>query len=353
MMARAEAPPAVSVVMAAHNAETYLAAAVDSILAQDFGDFEFIIVEDGSTDATARMLADYAARDSRVVLVTNAANVGLTRSLNVGLRRARGRYIARMDADDVARPDRLGKQAAFLDANDRFVLVGASVEEIDAAGATLRRLTKPRDDLEMRWMALFYPPMRHPTAMFRADVVRGNGVYYDETCRTAQDYDIWIRLLQHGKGHVFADRLLRYRVHAGNVTATARDDQSATHIRIGLGHLRALYGAGETECAAMRRIYELQLRQDRTAIKDIAPVLATMRWLANRIAAKESLTTRDRGRLRGLAALQAAQLLLVRGRGLTNPAVLAAVIGAGGGLIVPILAETLRRCRRRLSLPLS
>src|SRR5687768_11090116 len=134
--------PTISVVMSVYNAGRFLRPAVDSILAQTFSDFEFIIIDDGSTDRSPDVLREYAARDGRIRL-TVRPNRGLTRTLNEAIKQARGEFVARMDCDDVALPDRFEKQLAYLRADPTIVCVGGYFELIDGKGRLLTRLRPP------------------------------------------------------------------------------------------------------------------------------------------------------------------------------------------------------------------
>src|SRR3989344_5781814 len=120
----------ISVLMPAYNARKYIGEAIESILNQTFKDFEFIIINDCSTDKTKKIIEEYANKDARIKLINNATNLGLTKSLNIGLKEARGEYVARLDADDVALPERLEKQYEFMEKNKETTLVGAWAEII-------------------------------------------------------------------------------------------------------------------------------------------------------------------------------------------------------------------------------
>src|SRR4051794_6460824 len=178
--------PAVSIIMAVYNAEEFLAAAVESILAQTFRDFEFIVIDDGSTDRSAELLRKYAEKDNRLRLISRP-NKGLTASLNEGVQLARGELIARMDADDVARADRLQIQVDYLRAHPEVVLLGGAYELIDGAGRMLTTIRPPSDDATLQEHALSgRTPICHPLAMMRRDaVIRAGG--YDEEFKVAQD----------------------------------------------------------------------------------------------------------------------------------------------------------------------
>src|SRR5688572_4742991 len=138
--------------MSVYNGEAYLAQAMDSILGQSFSSFEFIVIDDASTDDTARILADYAGRDSRICLLSNQRNMGLAWSLNRGLKQADGRYIARMDADDISLPPRLEKQFSFMEEHSGVGVTGTAVEIIDASGQVIGQRTYPPYPIVIRWL---------------------------------------------------------------------------------------------------------------------------------------------------------------------------------------------------------
>ena len=248
----------VSVLMSVYNGERYLREAVESILNQTFTDFEFIIIEDGSTDATPRILRSYS--DSRIVLVDNQENLGLTRSLNEGLVLAQGEYVARMDADDISLPHRLEKQVAFLERHPKVGIVGSACQVVDASGRRQGLNHAPTRDLQIRWVSLLNNPFWHPTVIMRRDVLLRNGLSYDEAFQTAQDYDLWTRMLKCTYGANLIEPLVRYRLCDG-ITITHREAQLRNHDTIALrtiqeelpgfaitfeqvGQLRALFVGG-------------------------------------------------------------------------------------------------------------
>ena len=188
--------PKVSLVMSVYNGQRYLREAVESILNQSFRDFEFIIVDDGSTDGTWRIVNSYD--DARLVLVRNERNIGLTRSLNKGLKLARGEYIARMDADDISHPERLENQVAFLEQNGDVGLVGVWYEKIDNKGRVfdVRKLAVIHDEI-LRYL-LHENHFAHSAVMFRRHCLDKVGLY-GENLPYAQDYDLWLRISRHFK----------------------------------------------------------------------------------------------------------------------------------------------------------
>ena len=229
--------PVVTVLMSVHNDRRFLPEAVESILGQSFGDFELLVIDDGSTDGSG----DYLCRltDPRLRVIRNARNLGLTRSLNIGLNRADGRYVARMDADDVAEPDRLRRQVEFLDGNDDVGVVGTSRTLLDETGGTVAVAPAAADDRGIRWKCLLGNPLAHPTVMMRHDVLNRHRLRYDESYATAQDYELWSRLLPVTKAANLVEPLLRYRLRAG-VSVTRKAEQLANHDRIAHACIRRL-----------------------------------------------------------------------------------------------------------------
>src|SRR5256714_6243696 len=214
----------VSIIMAVFNAEAFLDAAVQSVLKQRFSDFEFIIIDDGSTDGSNQKLQDFAREDNRVRLI-GRANKGLTASLNEGLKLARGEFIARMDADDVAAPDRLKIQVEYLRAHPEVSVLGGSNELIDDAGRMLTTVVPPPDDATLQEHALSgRTPICHPLAMMRREAVEKVGGY-DEQFQVAQDLDLWLKLGEVGKLACVSDVLLRYRQHEDSVSEKKQAQQ--------------------------------------------------------------------------------------------------------------------------------
>jgi glycosyltransferase involved in cell wall biosynthesis len=214
-------PPRVSVLMPVHNAQRYLEEALDSVLAQSFGDFELLVVDDGSTDGSLAVLGRYAARDHRV-RVTSRARTGYLVALNQMLGEARGELAARMDADDVALPGRFARQVAFLDDHPDVVCVGGAAVLIDSGGRTLDELKRPLDDASIQEAALSGDtPIIHPSAMMRLADVRSVGGYREPTY-LAEDLDLWLRLGERGRLANLPEVVVKYRIHDGSVSAVHR-----------------------------------------------------------------------------------------------------------------------------------
>lgn len=200
--------PKVSVIMSFYNDEKYITEAVESILKQTFSDFEFITVNDGSTDGSAEIIRSFG--DKRIKLIVNKKNLGLTKSLNRALTASTGEYIARMDADDIALPHRFEKQVKFLDENAHIPLVGCWVEFIDPDGKSTGIKKFPTEDSEIKKVLISYLPFRHPTLVIRKKVLAELG-FYDESFLYAQDYELILRIAAKYPVANIPEVLLRYR----------------------------------------------------------------------------------------------------------------------------------------------
>lgn len=207
--------PKVTVLMSVYNGERYLNEAVDSILAQTFTDFEFLIIDDASTDRTPEILRSYD--DPRIRIVTNQENLGLTKSLNKGLALARGEYIARMDADDVSFIVRLEKQVEFMEQNVHIGVLGSNYQYIDESGELKGVVSTSLDPELIQWELLFLNPLAHPTVLMRTALIRSvKG--YNETFRFSQDYDLWCRLAKITQLAKLQDILLYLRSSKLNIS---------------------------------------------------------------------------------------------------------------------------------------
>lgn len=201
----------------------WLKGSIESVLGQTFGDFEFIIVNDNPGRGDIRdLLEHYRGGDNRIVVITNDENLGLTKSLNKAIKAAEGKYIARMDADDVSLPERLALQYQFLEENDDIFLVGSSVKIIDQKGAVRHSAVKHTNHKEIVQdmfggrLALY-----HPTIMFRNE-----GFLYKEHFETAQDYDFYLNLLSKNKKFAnLRDILLHYRVSNRSISMISKRKQ--------------------------------------------------------------------------------------------------------------------------------
>ncbi len=223
--------PELTVLMPVYNGERYLKEAIESILGQTFSDFEFLIIDDGSRDGTSALVRAYG--DERIRLVENGRNLGLIRTLNVGLQLARGRYVARMDADDVSLPQRLELQLRYLQKNPHVSVVGTHYRMIDENGLVLStRKPESRDFLiSFRMYVEAYNPACHPAVMFRTEEIRAQGGY-DAGFPNAEDAALWFRLNSLGMRFATIPRILvLYRTHTSQISQTHHPVQVDSHYR--------------------------------------------------------------------------------------------------------------------------
>lgn len=222
----APSPPALSVAMSVHNGGRFLTAAIESVLGQTFGDFEFLVLDDGSTDDSALILARYAHSDARLRIISRE-NRGLVASLNELLEAARGPIVARMDADDICHPERFERQLAFLAHNPDHGVVGSWSEDIDEGGRPWRTTGRdhPVSDGEMqRNIRCGGPLLVHPAVMFRREIVLGVGGYH-RAFRHCEDLDLWLRLASVTRMANIPERLLRYRHYPEQVSKKYATEQ--------------------------------------------------------------------------------------------------------------------------------
>ena len=260
--------PLVSVVMSCFNASRWLAEAIDSVLAQTFQDFEFIVVDDGSMDATPGIIQGYADVDSRVVVISKP-NTGLADSLNVGIARARGSWIARMDADDVSEPTRLQRQVAHAKANPALGFIGTGLTEIDSAGHRVATHVYPPAHSQLLRRLLSgraFPP--HSSAFYRTDLVSSVGGYRPRI-RRAQDWDLWLRLSEKTQLACLETPLVRIRKHTSQIShyQAGRRQQIDSRIAMASYFLRAMgcpdpVDADEATFDAFDRWMAAQLQAD-------------------------------------------------------------------------------------------
>ncbi|MDP9192529.1 MAG: glycosyltransferase [Acidobacteriota bacterium] len=224
--------PRVTVLTTVYNGARYLEEAIDSILAEEFTDFEYVIVDDGSTDGTAEILGGAAARDPRIVLLRNETNRGIAASANRGLSVARGDYIARLDSDDISMPGRFARQVSLLDGRPEVALVSMNYETISADGVVMACSHRDHPSIVVEYLLNFSNALGgHSQVMFRRSAVEAAGGY-DETCAAALDSDLWTRIVRHGRIVVLPEIGMRYRVHDQSVSARARDTQIAIGKRV-------------------------------------------------------------------------------------------------------------------------
>ena len=208
--------PAVTVLMPVFNAEAYLAEAVESILAQTFTDFEFLIIDDGSSDKTPDILEDYARKDARIRLLGNEQNMKIAASLNKGLSLAAAPLIARMDADDISLPDRLEKQVAFMREHPDIIVCSGGLSTFGAQDEICLPLAAEHEAICVK--LLFVNSINHPVTMYRRDQICAYAGGYDSSMPPAEDYDLWARLSKNPAVRFanIQDHLYRWRIYPKN-----------------------------------------------------------------------------------------------------------------------------------------
>lgn len=216
--------PKVSVIMSVYNGEEFLRDSILSILNQTYSDFEFVIIDDCSTDNTLKILEEFYKKDSRIKILNNTQNLGLTKSLNKAISESSGEYLARLDAGDVSSPDRLEKQVAFLDQHKEVGLLGSFMYIIDTKGEILKEVRYPTDNETLKKDLIKYNPFVHSSIMFRKDVGARVG-FYDENFKYAQDYDFYFKLFPLTKFANLPMFLVQYRHMPNSITSTKNKQQ--------------------------------------------------------------------------------------------------------------------------------
>lgn len=218
----------VSILMPVYNAERYLSEAINSILAQTFKDWELIIINDGSTDNSEKIIRNY--HDSRMYYIRNSENLKLIKTLNKGIDYCHGKYIARMDADDSCFPERLRYQVEFLDNNPDYIMCGTNATVVDGHYQTTGKIRNLPDDNLLQIGLLFSPSFIHPSVMIRREVLEKNR--YDEEYKHVEDYELWCRIARQGKVANLQKDLLAYRWHDTNVSVLNNQVQEEMKDRI-------------------------------------------------------------------------------------------------------------------------
>lgn len=234
--------PKISVIMSVYDGEKHLDESIQSILNQTFRDFEFIIINDCSTDNSLQIIEEYAKIDERIVLINNEINLGLTKSLNLGIKKAKGKHIARMDADDIALPDRLKIQYVFLEKNRDIFLVGSGAYNVDENGTITTRKKPLTNSDDIRNKLSTHNCLYHPTIMFRNE-----GFMYREKFVYTQDYDFYLILLSNDKkiSNIF-EPLIKYRINPNAISWSMKSKQKYFALKANeFYHQRLKYGKDE------------------------------------------------------------------------------------------------------------
>jgi glycosyltransferase involved in cell wall biosynthesis len=220
--------PSISVVMAAYNTEAYVAEAIQSILKQTHTDFEFIIINDASTDKTLSVIKSYT--DKRIVIIENESNCGLAASLNKGIRIAKGKYIARMDADDISAANRLERQLNILEKNPDIDVCVTPMQLFGSEKSVTGDGLSSDNDIKAE--LIWGTPTNHATMLMRAEKMKANNLYYDETFGVGQDWKFWFDVRDRVKIYGLNELLYFYRRGDHNVTVQFKDKSKQRSLRM-------------------------------------------------------------------------------------------------------------------------
>lgn len=256
--------PRITVLLSVHNGEDFLGDAVQSVLDQTCRDLELLLIDDGSTDRTPTIIGSFD--DKRLRASRNPERRGLTASLNIGLGLARGAYVARLDADDICLPERLERQAAFLDANPGVIVCGTWFRYHGQGENALWKA--PADHEGIVSELLLRSPIQHPTAMFRREAFERLGIRYDESFAFAQDYDLWERCSRAGRLANLPEALLEYRVHGKSLSCAKRQEQDRSATRVRRRILRSLGIESPDALRTFDRIAHLRCGQEHTDLEE-------------------------------------------------------------------------------------
>lgn len=298
--------PRVSVVLPVFNGAATVASTLDSIIGQTFEDFEVVVVDDGSADATPEILQRYAKADARLV-VTRTPNRGLVPALNTALDAARGDYVARMDADDICHPQRFSRQVEYLDRTANAVVVGSQVLLIDERGAPLPHQPPTGRGYVMKDRCrgfAYFPPapptVAHPTAMMRRAVLEAAGRYRAYFAIGSEDRDLWWRLMKFGDIHRIPERLVQYRLHTANLSRVRHRDIAAAALVADLSAAARHFGlADEALLGTLTRANSVEVLRGYSALlEDRYPVRALVHYRAAKRKEPDLAAWVDRSEMR-------------------------------------------------------
>src|SRR3989344_7700958 len=272
--------PLVTILMPVYNGEKYLKEAIESVLNQTFRDFEFLIIDDGSTDKSTEIIKSF--NDARIRLERNEINLGLIKTLNNGLGLAKGKYIARMDCDDISLPKRLSIQVNFMEKHPEIGICGSWVKVMGLKQEFVNRY--PQKHEEARAYLLFNTPFAHPSVIIRKEVMEKHKLKYDENYKHAEDYELWSRIINYAKVSNIPKVLLHYRMHDESVSKKNSSAQAENSNRVRIRLLKEMgINPAPTELDLHRRF----IRPDYLNSKDFIDQLET--WLGKLLSVNEKM----------------------------------------------------------------
>lgn len=204
----------VSILIPVFNAEKYLAEAIESILNQSYSDFEFLIINDGSNDKSEEIILSYS--DQRIRYIKNESNLKLIKTLNKGIQICKGKYIVRMDADDISHPERIQKQVEFMESNPDIGICGSWFETFGEVDTSIVRYKETHDEIMTKM--LYQCHLCHPSIILRREIFDDPDMYFDENYPHAEDYDFYLKVSKKWKFHNIQEAILKYRIHNESVS---------------------------------------------------------------------------------------------------------------------------------------
>jgi len=284
--------PLISVILPVYNGEDHLIECVESVLNQTFEDFEFIIVDDASTDKTVPMLKEFATKDNRIIIVTHQVNQKQTAAANTAIKLAKGKYLARMDADDVALPNRFEKQVTFLEENPNIGLLGSWVDIIDDNGNILKIWRTNDSDGYLGWNLLFGTSFAHSSVMMKNSIVKKVGFYQSPE---AEDYDLWSRISRVTNVANFPEVLQQKRVWAGQLALKVPSETRDCVLQIMQNNINYLLEDSSLDLEIIRNIRKVSDRDPKILVsQQISEVRDILLKLFTTYISKFNLTKIER-----------------------------------------------------------
>jgi glycosyltransferase involved in cell wall biosynthesis len=208
----------ITVILPVFNAGEFLYECLESIAKQSYENFEVIAIDDASSDDSYQILKDFSKKDKRFKVFRNKKNLGVSKTQNIALSKAKGQYVAIMNADDVMYEGRLEKQIEFLKKNTDYVLVGGQVEMIDENGDVLREKEFPTSDAEIKEKMYLHNPIQHSTMMVNRELLPKGMIWYSEDMEVSEDIDFLFKTMQYGKFANLEEKVIKYRVHSQSLS---------------------------------------------------------------------------------------------------------------------------------------
>lgn len=251
--------PMVSVLLPCYNSERYIEQALVSILDQTYINLEVIVIDDCSTDNSLSIIEYYANADIRVKLIRNTENKKLITCLNIGISYAAGKYIARMDADDISLPCRIQKQVEFLERHPEYAICGCNAFHINERNKIIGQSFLPQSNDEIKAFSKYYSPFYHPAVVIRSEVLKK--MSYSSNYLYVEDYELWLRLLNNYKCINLKEKLLMYRLHPEQISKTYSTEQTENVIRILVDH-KILQNKNDLDTINFLYRYSIKIQRD-------------------------------------------------------------------------------------------